>query len=113
MNFMKTGIPRLPGSRSFMRRSPMFRVTEDTARPSSKQLVETISESLRSGQYRPGEGFPNSRQLADLTGASPLDSLKAVTYLLKAGFVRQLTTGQLVVVKSLAGIETCPQPPAR
>jgi DNA-binding transcriptional regulator YhcF (GntR family) len=113
MNLMKTGIPRLPGSRSFMRRSPMFRVTEHTARPSSKQLVETISESLRSGHYRPGEGFPNSRQLAELTGASPIDSLKAVTYLLKAGWVRQLTTGQLVVAKGPGGIETCSPPLVR
>jgi DNA-binding transcriptional regulator YhcF (GntR family) len=81
----------------------MFRVNEECARPSSKQLVEAISESLRSGEFRPGEGFPNSRQLAELTGASPIDSLNAVTYLLKTGFVRQLGTGQLVVARGVDG----------
>ena len=30
-----------------------------------------------------------------------IDALKAVTYLLKAGIVRQLTTGQLVVTKGI------------
>ena len=110
---MKTGITRLPGSRSFMRRSPMFRVTDASGQPSSKQLVETISESLCSGQFRPGEGFPNSRQLSDLTGASPIDALKAVTYLLKTGIVRQLTTGQLVVTKGIGARRPISPPPSR
>jgi DNA-binding transcriptional regulator YhcF (GntR family) len=95
-----------------MRRSPMFRVTDASTQPSSAQLVETISESLCSGQFRPGEGFPNSRQLSDLTGASPIDALKAVTYLLKTGIVRQLTTGQLIVAKGINARKTN-SPPLR
>lgn len=109
MPFLNNCNSWLPGSRSFLGHSAMFRVTKPAAQPSYQQLFEMLTASLRTGNYRPGEGFPNSRQLVGLTGASPIDSLKAVTKLLKAGAVRQLPTGQLVVVRAEVGSGTGPQ----
>ena len=53
--------------------------------PSPDQWFERTVDILRSGALRPGDGFPNSRQLAALTGASPIDTLKVVTRLLQSG----------------------------
>lgn len=106
MAFIKTSNSWLPGSRSFLERSTMFRVTKPTVQLSYRQLFESLTESFRAGHYKSGQSFPNSRQLAGLTGASPFDSLKVVTHLLKAGAVRQLTSGQLVVARAGFGAGT-------
>lgn len=97
MNILKLSAPRLPGSAGFIRRSPMFRNIGSRTRQSPDQWFERVVDTLRSGALRPGDGFPNSRQLAALTGASPVDSLKVVTRLLQSGCVMQLATGQLIV----------------
>jgi DNA-binding transcriptional regulator YhcF (GntR family) len=100
MNIIKLSAPRLPGSAGFIRRSPMFRNIGNRTQPSPDQWFERMVETLRSGGLQPGDGFPNSRQLAALTGASPIDTLKVVTRLLQSGWVKQLATGQLLVARA-------------
>jgi DNA-binding transcriptional regulator YhcF (GntR family) len=100
MNILKLSAPRLPGSAGFIRRSPMFRNIGSRAQQSPDQWFERMVDTLRSGSLRPGDGFPNSRQLAALTGASPIDTLKVVTRLLQSGWVKQLATGQLLVARA-------------
>lgn len=100
MNILKLSASRLPGSAGFIRRSPMFRNIGSRTRQSPDQWFERTVDILRSGALRPGDGFPNSRQLAALTGASPIDTLKVVTRLLQSGWVKQLATGQLIVARA-------------
>lgn len=100
MNILKLSAARLPGSAGFIRRSPMFRNIGSRTKHSPDQWFERMVETLRSGGLRPGDGFPNSRQLAALTGASPIDTLKVVTRLLQSGWVKQLATGQLIVARA-------------
>jgi DNA-binding transcriptional regulator YhcF (GntR family) len=104
MNILKLSAPRLPGSAGFIRRSPMFRNIGSRSKRSPDQWFERVVDTLRSGSLRPGDGFPNSRQLAALTGASPIDTLKVVTRLLQSGWVKQLATGQLIVVRAGDGM---------
>ena len=75
--------------------------------PSPDQWFEQTVDILRSGALRPGDGFPNSRQLAALTGASPIDTLNVVTRLLQSGWVKQLATGQLLVARAEDGVPEC------
>lgn len=100
MNILKLSAPRLPGSAGFIRRSPMFRNIGSRTQPSPDECFERMVATLRSGAMLPGDGFPNSRQLAALTGASPIDTLEVVTRLLQAGWVKQLATGQLLVARA-------------
>lgn len=71
---------------------------------SPDQWFERTVDILRSGALLPGDGFPNSRQLAALTGASPIDTLEIVTRLLRSGWVKQLATGQLIVARAGDGV---------
>jgi DNA-binding transcriptional regulator YhcF (GntR family) len=107
MNILKLSAARLPGSAGFIRRSPMFRNIGSRTMPSPDQWFERTVDILRSGALRPGDGFPNSRQLAALTGASPIDTLKVVTRLLQSGWVKQLATGQLLVARAGDGVPEC------
>lgn len=100
MNILKLSASRLPGSAGFIRRSPMFRSIGSRTKQSPDQWFERVVDTLRAGALRPGDGFPNSRQLAALTGASPIDTLKVVTRLLQSGWVKQLATGQLIVTRA-------------
>ena len=88
---------RLPGIRSFIKRSPRFRKVEMKTARSSSEIIELANEAFGSGGLRPGDRFPSPDEISKITGASVVESLEAVTALLKAGAIRQLASGLLSV----------------
>ena len=78
---------RLPGIRGFIKRNPMFREVETKTANSSSEVITLANEAFRSGRLRPGDRFPYPDEISRLTGASFVDSLEAVTILLKEGTI--------------------------
>ena len=93
---------RLPGIRSFITRCAMFQQVETRKRYSSSELVAFANEAVRTGHFRNGDRFPTPDEISKLTGASVVESLDAVTILIKEGAIRQLPSGQLSIL-SLSG----------
>jgi DNA-binding transcriptional MocR family regulator len=88
---------RLPGIQSFIKRNPMFCQVKPKRAESSSKVIALANEAFQSGRLRPGDRFPSPDEISKLTGASVIESLDAVTSLLKAGLIRQLPSGQLSI----------------
>ena len=97
MNPFITSNHRLPGIRSFIKRNSMFRQVEVQTAHSSFELLALANEAFRSGRLRLGDRFPSPDEISKLTGAPLVESLDAVTSLLKAGSIRQLPSGRLSI----------------
>ncbi len=97
MNPFITYNHRLPGIRGFINRTPMFAQVEKKKVSSSSELIALANEAFRSGRLRPGDRFPSPDQISKLTGATVVESLEAVTSLLKDGSIRQLPSGLLSI----------------
>ncbi|YCM42869.1 hypothetical protein V2O64_16290 [Verrucomicrobiaceae bacterium 227] len=90
---------RLPGIRSFIKRSSMFRQVEKQTVRSSSELIALAKEAFLSGRLRPGDRFPAPDEISRLTGATVAESLDAVTVLLKTKAIRQLPSGHLAIAR--------------
>lgn len=75
----------------------MFAQVEKKKVSSSSELIALANEAFRSGRLRPGDRFPSPDQISKLTGATVVESLEAVTSLLKDGSIRQLPSGLLSI----------------
>lgn len=93
---------RLPGIRGFIKRNPRFREVEAKRASSSSEIISLAVEAFRTGRLRAGDRFPSPDEVSKLTGASLVESLEAVTVLLKEGAIKQLPSGRLSIApKSL------------
>jgi len=75
----------------------MFRTPHREARPSFSEVAKTMLEAIREGQFRDGERFPNPDEIAQLTGATLVDSLQVVSTLLSDRTIMQDFSGRLFV----------------
>ena len=90
---------RLPGIRSFITRCSMFQQMETRKKHSSSELVAFANEAVHTGHLRNGDRFPTPDEISKLTGASVVESLEAVTSLIKEGAIKQLPSGRLSILK--------------
>jgi len=97
MNLFTNSNLRLPGISGFLKRDPMFHQREDSGEAGRTALIKDIFRTLKNEKVRAGDQFPTPGQISDLTGASLVDSLDAVTALLKSGAIRQSASGRLSV----------------
>lgn len=88
---------RLPGIHGFLKKSPIFRNVKRHSHPGLPELVDAAVTAVRTGEYRPGDRFPTPGEIADLSGASLVDSLDAVSSLLKLHVIHQTSSGRLFV----------------
>jgi hypothetical protein len=88
---------RLPGIQGFLKKSPIFRNVKRNSHPSRPELIEAAVTAVRTGEYRPGDRFPTPGEIADLTGASLIDSLDAVSSLLRLHVIHQTSSGRLLI----------------
>ncbi len=75
----------------------MFCQVKPKRAESSSKVIALANEAFQIGRLRPGDRFPSPDEISKLTGASVIESLDAVTSLLKAGLIRQLPSGQLSI----------------
>lgn len=90
---------RLPGIRSFIKRSAMFRPIELRTANSAADIVAMAHEAMQCGKLRAGDAFPVPDELAKRTGARLADSVDAVAALLKECSITQQPSGRLLVVR--------------
>ena len=93
---------RLPGIRSFIMRSAMFRSVKPQTANSAAEVISMTHEALRSGKLRVGDAFPVPDELASRTGAKLTDSVEAVAALLKQRVISQQASGRLIVARKPA-----------
>jgi DNA-binding FadR family transcriptional regulator len=79
----------------------MFLEMEKLAACSTSEVIALANEAVRSGRLRPGDRFPSSDEISKLTGASLVESLDAITSLLRSGTIRQLPSGQFAICRKL------------
>lgn len=79
----------------------MFREIEIKAVQTSSELVTLAGEAFQSGRLTPGDRFPCPDEISKLTGAPLVESLEAVTILLKEGWIQQFPSGRLSISRRL------------
>ena len=100
MNILTLASRHLPGSRGFIRRSPRFRHPAIGNASSASELVDAVADALRTGRLQGGDAFPNPDRRSQLSGAPLVESLDAVTSLLRSGLIRQDPSGRLSVTSA-------------
>lgn len=75
----------------------MFRRLQKPSKTNPGDLVVAAKAAIKSGRLRPGDSFPTAEEISSFSGARLVDSLNAITDLLKAGSILQDASGKLTV----------------